>query len=251
MESTYTLTFGDVAENHAGMQKIGTEAKNGFDLQHLLMVKEKMESLGAVCELSTMKCKEEEAHLLIVRGGVKYLLPSIDGKELITEMASLEWDKVALMRGRVVNKRARHNLCFATKGQKSDVEKGKGTIIPFSSVPLLHSLYRKLSEVVEENDLMVEGNHYYDIKKCYIGMHGDSERKKVIGVRLGADFPLHFQWYHRYNAISDVNTYLLSSGDVYLMSEKATGNDWKKSSKVTLRHAAGTTKGLLAKKSSK
>ena len=31
----------------------------------------------------------------------------------------------------------------------------------------------------------------------------------------------------------------LSHGDMYIMSEKATGNDWKKSSIETWRHAAG------------
>ena len=34
-------------------------------------------------------------------------------------------------------------------------------------------------------NLICEGNRYFDIKKCGIGWHGDSERKKVIGLRLG------------------------------------------------------------------
>ena len=32
---------------------------------------------------------------------------------------------------------------------------------------------------------------------------------------------------------------MLNSGDVYIMSDKAVGFDWKRSSLLTLRHAAG------------
>jgi hypothetical protein len=31
---TITITFGDCAENHVGMQKIGTIAKNGYSLEN-------------------------------------------------------------------------------------------------------------------------------------------------------------------------------------------------------------------------
>jgi hypothetical protein len=34
----------------------------------------------------------------------------------------------------------------------------------------------------------------------------------------------------------------LKGGDMYVMSEKATGYDWKGRSKLTLRHAAGCSK---------
>ena len=43
-----------------------------------------------------------------------------------------------------------------------------------------------------------EANYYYDIAKCGIGYHGDSERRKVVAVRLGAALPLYFQWYRRW-----------------------------------------------------
>ena len=34
----------------------------------------------------------------------------------------------------------------------------------------------------------------------------------------------------------------LNHGDMYIMSEKAVGNDWKLKNKPTLRHAAGAAK---------
>ena len=36
---TFSLTFGDVAENHKGMQKIGTLSNNGFNLDDINKMK--------------------------------------------------------------------------------------------------------------------------------------------------------------------------------------------------------------------
>ena len=36
-----------------------------------------------------------------------------------------------------------------------------------------------------------------------------------------------------------VATFVLADWDVYVMSEKAVGQDWKSSSKITFRHSAG------------
>ncbi len=49
----------------------------------------------------------------------------------------LEWYKKAFMYGRVVNKHARHNLCFDDVSQKSDFENGKGSVINFEILPIL------------------------------------------------------------------------------------------------------------------
>jgi hypothetical protein len=93
-------------------------------------------------------------------------------------------------------------------------------------------------------DLMVEGNYYYDVDKCGIGFHGDSERKKVIAIRLGKSIPLHFQWALNGKPIGERIELTLNHGDMYVMSEKATGYDWKTRKIPTLRHAAGAAKFL-------
>ena len=84
-----------------------------------------------------------------------------------------------------------------------------------------------------------EPKHYYDTSKCGINFHGDSERKKVIACSLGESRPIHWQWYSNSKPIGDRIKFTINSGDMYIMSEKTTGYDWKKSSKKTLRHAAG------------
>nr|WIL03156.1 2OG-Fe(II) oxygenase [Cedratvirus borely] len=91
---------------------------------------------------------------------------------------------------------------------------------------------------------MVEGNRYYDVNKCYIGFHGDSERRKVIGLRLGQPLPLYFAWWYQGKRISQYGEIELEDGDLYCMSSKAVGWDWKKKNTPTLRHAAGNKKTL-------
>ena len=97
-------------------------------------------------------------------------------------------------------------------------------------------------------ELACEGNYYYDVSKCGIGFHGDGERKRVVGLRLGASIPLHFQWFTKSNPIGNRFIVQLNHGDLYIMSEKAVGTDWMLSSKITLRHAAGSSKYTTIKK---
>ena len=51
---------------------------------------------------------------------------------------------------------------------------------------------------------------------------------------------LHYQWFIRSVPIGKNIQLTINGGDIYLMSEKAVGTDWKLSTKPTLRHAAGS-----------
>ncbi|SOB74155.1 2OG-Fe(II) oxygenase [Cedratvirus lausannensis] len=127
---TITLTFGDVAENHKGMQKLGTLSETGFTLEDLEKAKTWFEERGKVCllinltELLPEGTSSEPAYLLVVKDCVN----SPCRGPLYQEQSNLTWDSKALMYGRVVNKKARHNLCFADTAQEADYERGKGTV---------------------------------------------------------------------------------------------------------------------------
>lgn len=251
---TFSLTFGDVAENHKGMQKIGHLSDNGFNLKDLVNIKSVFESKGCKCELINLHWlldnekvqAQNPAFILIVKNAVNALLEDENGKNLLfEEQDNLEKDTKAFMYGRVVNKHARHNLCFSEEHQEPNYEEGKGRVYAFDEVSLLNKIRTNLGEFIGEKalNLQAEGNYYYDFNKCGIGFHGDSERKKVIAVRLGATIPLCYTWYHNNENISEViRINSIEHGDMYIMSEKATGFDWKSKSKYTLRHAAGCDK---------
>jgi hypothetical protein len=246
MQSTITLTFGDQAENHVGMQKIGQMAEHGLSYQDLVDAKVKFEKIQCVCELVDMTKNNIPAYLLIVRNALNKM--SCGADQLLEEQNKLKKDTKALMYGRVVNKIARHNLCFSDQSQEPDYSQGKGTIIAFSNVPHLNELKNRLQQYFDQaTNLTVEGNYYYDVSKCGISFHGDTERKIVIGVRLGHSMPLHFQWFYKSKPVGERYKFNLNHGDLYVMSEKAVGFDWKQKTMYTLRHAAGADKFLEIK----
>lgn len=261
---TYTLTFSDQAENHAGMQKIGKLADEGFTLEDLENVRKWFTNKGISCELyfldkaldkvdfgyvtdissKNFKGDEEQAFILVAKRGLSQLCENID--QVYDEQINLEKDTKAFMYGRVVNKKARHNLCFGEVDQEPNYENGRGRVISFNKLPCLTQIRSNLSKVLGEkgSNLMCEGNYYYDIEKCYIGYHGDAERRKVVAIRLGEELPLHYQWYYKGEKIGPRVEIVLGHGDLYIMSEKAVGTDWKRKIVPTLRHAAGFSKTL-------
>ena len=253
MKKAVTLTFGDQAENHKGMEKYGVMAKDGLSYEDLCIMREWFNTNGAVThmiDLHDLLPESEragnEAWFLIVKNGVNILLQDENGANLLEkEQEALTLDTKAYMYGRVVNKNARHNLCFSSEHLEPDYEHGRGRVYAFEEVPILNAVREKLGQIGCEKvaKLQIEGNYYYDISKCGIGWHGDSERKIVVGLRLGAKIPLCYRWYQRSLPVSDVlSIYDLEHGDLYFMSEKAVGTDWKKKIIYTLRHSAGCKK---------
>jgi hypothetical protein len=65
---------------------------------------------------------------------------------------------------------------------------------------------------------------------------GDGERHEVIGVRYSS-LPMYWQWYHNGEPLHEAIVVPMNPGDMYIMSEKAVGTDWKKKTIPTLRHA--------------
>ena len=248
---TITLTFGDCAENHKGMQEIGERAASGLTLADLTKAKEYFEGVGVECELVNLATLADgdfvfpDAYLLIAKKGCDAMVSAAD---LTAEQNTLARDTKAFMYGRVVNKLARHNLCFSDFEQAPDYEKKKGTVVNFSRLPLLSQVRRALPGIASEKltGLQCEANYYYDVRKTFIGFHGDTERRIVVAIRLGADFPLHYQWFKESKPVGKLFTRILSDGDVYFMSEKAVGFDWKKRKTYTLRHAAGSAKKVVS-----
>ena len=221
---------------------------------------------------------EDQARVLILRdwagvwcGGLGWT------KQVYRELASRRWDaeyldpnkyrteivdgKEVKVRGKRLNKLARTNLCFvAGREQEPAVYEGKGTIYDLKKLESLNRGVETLKEQiaaglfeigsktkVEIN--VVEGNRYYNLKNTGIGFHGDTERVVVICISIGCDnYPMRWQWFKDGMPIGKSIDITLNCGDVYIMSEKAVGADWKLKSKYTLRHAAGAEKYRSLKK---
>lgn len=76
--SSITITFGDQAENHKGMQIIGKPAEKGFSITELEEAKTLFENRGYKCELinlnSYIDVEAAEARILLVKRGSDCLL---------------------------------------------------------------------------------------------------------------------------------------------------------------------------------
>ena len=217
-------------------------------------------------------CDEDQARVLILRDwAAKTMGAEAWTKEVFKELASRRWDAEYLdsnkyrteivdgieikVRGKRLNKLARTNLCFvAGREQEPAVYEGKGTIYDLKKLEALNRGVEKLKEQIAMGLIeigsktkveinVVEGNRYYNLKKTGIGFHGDTERVVVICISIGCDnYPMRWQWFKAGMPVGEPIDVILNCGDVYIMSEKAVGAEWKKSSIYTLRHSAGAEK---------
>tara|TARA_B100001094_G_scaffold331923_1_gene401934 strand:+ start:1127 stop:2503 length:1377 start_codon:yes stop_codon:yes gene_type:complete len=283
-----SLTMAPGGENHRGNQLIGRMPikGEGFKYSDIEIMGEKIrKSMGdnvEVLNLNTLSDvnvikelgNEDQARVLILRNWAS----KDTTKQIYKECVENKWDskyldpnkyrteikdgKEVRIRGRVMNKLARTNLCYvAGMSQEPEYIEGKGTIIDLNTKSTLNSEVSKLRTTlqtalveggsdskVEIN--VVEGNRYYDLKKTGIGFHGDTERVVVICLTIGGGggYPMRFQWFKDGMPIGNSIDLALNDGDVYIMSEKSVGADWKLRSKYTLRHSAGAERYRSLKK---
>ena len=256
---SFTVTFSRVVENGPGMQKIGKIADQGYTDRELKQAQQAFKNklgkredhvnlvdLNAVLPVGAPR--QVDASVLVVHGACQRIFrvsPTLVRNELI----GLKWDRRKLMRGCVKNCQARINLCFSDNAQEPDIVNGLGTVISWDNVPNLKRLRDQLVTYlgVKAENLHAEGNYYHN-EQSGIGFHGDAERKIVIAIRFGAPLRLHYQAYLNSDPIGDRLTIdTLQEGDLYVMGDKATGNDWRKKTIITFRHAAERFHGKKAK----
>lgn len=248
-----TLTFGEQAEGHHGMNILGGgRYEIGLTYEELMRTREVAERLGGTTELYDLSTfapadlqgeHTQNAYLFIFRNGIEYI-SDYTSYEIAEEQYSQDWDRKAWMRGRVVNKRARFNLVYGDRQVDPEYAKKESRIVAWDSIPKTQSLRNNLSEFFgpKAQALKGEGNFYYEPSVCGIGYHGDSERRVVIAARMGESAPIHFQWYMNGLPVGPNKKFALHDGDVYAMSDKTTGHDWKRRLVPTLRHATGCKK---------
>jgi hypothetical protein len=208
--ATYTLTFCDCGENHVGMQQIGEIASSGYSLDDLLSIRGSVSNETELIDLTELIDNTipnvTPAYLLIIRKFIP------DTKQIIEELGTIELDKQFfapgtkyvkkrdqyksdefrvfpdgvvvennVILGRIVNKRARLNVCFADEGQEPDLARGKGTIVAFDQLSTMDELRNELLELTNDQhsnecttaksvQLIAELNYYYKTGTCGIGL---------------------------------------------------------------------------------
>ena len=255
-DKRYAITFGEVAILHVGGEELGSGIRdNGFTTNELKSLAEKLGELAEYISVSSslpdsLK-KDNDAGVLVLRTGNSGQ-DSIPISKDFADRLYMEQDKKVIYdnkywdnrRGKTLNKRARTNIVFGEKERVHSSDYRLSSVKSFENLPQLDK-FRKLLPIVfgeKASGLNAEGNNYFH-NKSGIGFHGDAERKVVICLSLGKSSVLRYHW--RMPGSSDHTLepvdIRLNHGDIYIMSEKATGFDWKKRSKVRVVHGAGHT----------
>lgn len=254
-KNRFAITFGEVAIHHIGSTEIGNKLTNGYSTNELLEISQKLHEKNIDNKLIKLSDflpkelqKENDASVLLIKNGVKYLLKDENAaNNLYNEQLSITYDQKYFdtRRQKTLNKRARYNIVFGDNEVKASDDYKKFSIKSFSDLKYLKKVRKKLSKKFgsKAKNLNAEGNKYFE-EKSGIGFHGDSERRIVICVSLGKSTTLRYRW--RLSG-SSKNVYnpidlKLDHGDIYIMSKKATGYDWRKRSQVRVVHAAGFKK---------
>ena len=88
-----------------------------------------------------------DAYILVIKNGASILSQySVD--ELYEEQKGLEKDTKAWMYGRVCNKLAGHRFILGKTAQIADFSGKKGTIVPFSQVPILETIRQAIPNMI-------------------------------------------------------------------------------------------------------
>ena len=252
----YALTLGEQSEIHVGGRIYGNGlAAEGFTVAELRLAAEAFGDRAQVVDLAAVLPEplraSNQAAILIIKGGVDAIMHQVGySAEMLCEQRAVEYDKFYYdtRRQKMLRKIARHNAVFGAAHVPPSEDYRQSTVIGYDEVPLFQEFRLRLPAVLGEKarDLEAEGNHYY-CSQAGIGFHGDAERRKVICASLGASTVLHMYWRLPGSSHpgSEVFRFPLDSGDVYVFSDKATGHDWRSSSRCRLVHGAGAAKYVV------
>lgn len=251
----YALTLGDQAEIRVGSTLQGAGlAEHGFSVEELKQISAK---LGSNCILRVLSDALDERHrsgneaaVLLIKNGVNLIMDDATfADRMLSEQKHVQYDAKYFDRRRqtTLKNQARLNVVFGEVGRAHTEDYKQGTIVAWQDVPLFAQLRQTLSTVLgpKSANLHGEGNLYHH-HTAGIGFHGDSERKIVVGTCLGSAATLRFYWRapHSRKLHKGPFDFKVEHGDIYIMSEKASGFDWKRSSKFRLVHAAGAPKHI-------
>ena len=247
MANIYKATVFTFSECVESDQSIPAYGRKGAGLEYEDLKKIRDCTHGTIYNLSDFYKDAPDAYVLYVpctkRNKKKKTLADALWKD-VNKMGKDDMDTQAWFRRKLMNKIARWNFNVADIEQKGDMSKKIMTLYKFDKFPALETMRNVLSDIGDKTgiermkNLYAEANVYYK-KGCGIGWHGDKERGIVIGWNLGEPRYIHWNMYHRSKPCGAPFRIQLKHGDMYMMCNKAGGQDWKKSSLKTYRHMAG------------
>ena len=255
IETSITLNFCDNIESN---DNIGEESDYGFSNNDILRVHSQFSETSEIYNLKDMLPPSiqdiPDVFILIIRNNGNNILDQLLQILITSESNSdgiitgVQWDTEKYKNGQIKQSKEKYKLIFKDLYEEykinSNYQLNKGTIYNYKRIPQLEYI-KCFFESILYGPFVIEGNCYYNKKECYTSMHRDKKRKKVIGLKLGGSSPLNFRWYHGTIRCSETKTIILNHGDIYILSELATGSIKEKLTKLFIKYSEGSHANCL------
>ena len=248
-----SITAAKSTESFNGCKIQGTMATEGYgpkEFNHAKRWAQENEVEVEEYHLRDLTGVDRDGEFMVLRGAGFKL---VDMDALVTEHQEKVFpgcDRKVFMFGELRNRKCRYNGEIGPKYVASDLLQKQGVIFSWDDLPVTKQwLHVGCPKVFgpKAAHLLAEINYYYDILKCGIGFHGDSERPDVLCLVVGGSKIMHFQGFRKAMPEGNRLAVRVHHGDMYVMDINACGHLWGKErgngKVVHYRHAAGPLKG--------
>ena len=201
-----------------------------------------------------------EAGVLIIRNGVTVLSSKKKpSAQLYEEQMSQvrNYDGIYFDKGKTLVKRAFKTMQFGSEARTASPDYSQATVTAFDAVPVLQKMGNLLQRLLgfDASSFSARSNRYHTDRlepaddggkmKCVSGMgwHGDERTdlpSQSACLCLGEPGILSFVWRfpgHTKNCPTSIVSFDVNDGDIYILSDKATGFDWRSRSLLRVVHS--------------
>lgn len=163
------------------------------------------------------------------------VLPNYANNNLYQTLLAIDWDKKILLRNKVVNRVGKYAISIDDTGKEPNYEENKYRVIAYDDVEEVRDLKDNLSKIFKQDRLSCKGEYNYNHEKLKLKYQG-AKVNNMMCIHLGDPIQMSFKWYFANKPASDSMEFTLNHGDLYIMSEKATGHDYKLKKNPILKH---------------
>lgn len=217
VKQSITLTFsspsGTIVEPHMLVKLQGLHKKSSIiDLNKIL--------------LQFDNRRTEIATILVI--------PNYVTNDLYQTLLSIDWDKKVLLRNKVVNRVGKYVISINNEAQEPNYEQGQYRVVSYNELEDLKVVKNNLEKIAKHH-LLCRGDYNYNHEKLKLKYQG-GKVNNMMCIHLGDPIQLSYKWFFSNKPVSESTGFTLNHGDLYIMSEKATGHDYKLKKNPILKH---------------
>jgi len=245
---SFNLTFSDCIKTLNANEIIGEQSHCGTTNDDVRKIHESIN--GSILYnlkdlIPHLNQNVEDAMILIIKNQFpndsNNLLQTFINPEYVHDgnIIGIEWDKFTPTGA--LNKKF-YKSTFADLGDMFKINSlanfKRGTMYNINKIPSLLNIKNSLRSILPCN-FVVEASHFYDNEKSHKLFNHEKDKRCVTGLHLGEPMNINFKWYHKSIKCCDNFSIELNHGDIYIMSNIASGSVKDNVTKLFLKHSFG------------